>query len=80
LGDRHPDVASSLNNLAYIYASQGRYAAAEPLYAEAVELFADLLGENHPNTKIVRKNFEIFLQQAIEQHRTAELSAHPLTR
>jgi tetratricopeptide (TPR) repeat protein len=80
LGDRHPDVALSLNNLAYLYKSQGRYDAAEPLYIDAVELFADLLGENHPNTQIVRKNFEIFLQQVIDQNRTADLSTHPLTQ
>ncbi|GBG35065.1 Kinesin light chain [Hondaea fermentalgiana] len=25
LGDRHPDVATTLNNIALVYASQGRY-------------------------------------------------------
>ena len=32
LGDRHPSVATSLNSLALLYKSQGRYEAAEPLY------------------------------------------------
>ena len=32
LGPEHPDVAQSLNNLAELYRSQGRYADAEPLY------------------------------------------------
>ncbi|MEH2379316.1 MAG: tetratricopeptide repeat protein, partial [Nostoc sp.] len=31
-GEEHPDVATSLNNLALLYKSQGRYADAEPLY------------------------------------------------
>ena len=32
LGPDHPDVATSLNNLAELYEAQGRYADAEPLY------------------------------------------------
>ena len=35
LGPDHPDVASSLNNLAELYKTQGRYADAEPLYKRA---------------------------------------------
>ncbi|MEL6816657.1 MAG: tetratricopeptide repeat protein, partial [Cyanobacteria bacterium J06598_3] len=38
LGERHPDTASSLNNLAELYRSQGRYGDAEPLYVEALEI------------------------------------------
>ncbi|MFM9267285.1 tetratricopeptide repeat protein [Tychonema sp. BBK16] len=47
LGDFHPDVATSLNNLAYLYDSQGRYAEAEPLYLQTLELNRKLFGENH---------------------------------
>ena len=43
------DLASSLNNLAYLYDSQGRYDKAEPLYEQALELRQRLLGENHPD-------------------------------
>ena len=42
-------VASSLNNLANIYESQGRYRKAEPLYMQALELRKRLLGEEHPD-------------------------------
>ena len=38
LGDRHPDTATSLNNLAALYESQGRYGEAEPLYLQALEI------------------------------------------
>ncbi|KAB8316065.1 tetratricopeptide repeat protein, partial [Tolypothrix campylonemoides VB511288] len=31
LGKEHPDVALSLNNLAYLYSAQGNYQQAEPL-------------------------------------------------
>ena len=49
MGEEHPDVATSLNNLAGFYYSQGRYSEAEPLYVEALELKQDLLGDNHPD-------------------------------
>ncbi|MCP2732060.1 tetratricopeptide repeat protein, partial [Limnofasciculus baicalensis] len=37
LGENHPDVATSLNNLALLYDNQGRYDEAEPLYKESLE-------------------------------------------
>jgi hypothetical protein len=49
LGEAHPDVATSLNNLAGLYYSQGRYGEAEPLYLEALAMRKQLLGEAHPD-------------------------------
>ena len=37
LGDEHPDVADSLNNLAVLYKNQGKYDGAEKMYNEALE-------------------------------------------
>jgi tetratricopeptide (TPR) repeat protein len=48
LGEAHPDVATSLNNLAGLYESQGRYKEAEPLLLEALTMRKQLLGEAHP--------------------------------
>jgi len=48
-GDRHPSVATSLNNLAALYYSQGRYEEAEPLLQQALALSQELLGDDrHP--------------------------------
>jgi tetratricopeptide (TPR) repeat protein len=44
----HPDVATSLNNLAYFYKSQGRYSEAEPLYLDALEMRKRLFTGDHP--------------------------------
>jgi tetratricopeptide (TPR) repeat protein len=49
LGEEHPDVATSLNNLAGLYRSQGKYEEAEPLYRSALEKRKRLLGEEHPD-------------------------------
>ncbi|MDF5730281.1 MAG: tetratricopeptide repeat protein, partial [Rhizonema sp. PD38] len=48
-GEEHPDVATSLNNLALLYDSLGRYSEAEPLYIQALEMTKRLLGEQHPD-------------------------------
>ncbi len=48
-GEQHPDVATSLNNLAGLYESQGRYEDAEPLYKDALKMRKKLLGEQHPS-------------------------------
>ena len=49
LGPDHPDVGSSLNNLAMLYESQGRYAEAEPLYKRALAISEKALGPDHPD-------------------------------
>ena len=56
LGDNHPYVATSLNNLAGLYKSQGRYDQAEPLLHRALEIYQQVLGDNHPNTLTVCEN------------------------
>ncbi|MCP3905781.1 MAG: serine/threonine protein kinase [Planctomycetes bacterium] len=43
-GERHPDVARSLNALALLRRDQGRYLEAERLFADAIALRRDLLG------------------------------------
>jgi tetratricopeptide (TPR) repeat protein len=50
LGIKHPDTATSLNNLAYLYNAQGRYTEAEPLYQQALTIHQEQLGINHPDT------------------------------
>ena len=49
LGERHPDVATTLNNLATLYEAQRRYGEAEPLLQLALEIYREKLGERHPN-------------------------------
>ena len=49
LGAEHPSVATSLNNLAGLYESQGRYTEAEPLYIKALDMRKKLLGAEHPD-------------------------------
>ena len=50
LGERHPDYAQSLNNLAALLRAQGDYAAAKPLYEQALAIRKAVLGERHADT------------------------------
>ena len=47
LGEDHPQVAASLNNLAKLYCYQEHYSEAELLFLQALELTKRLLGEDH---------------------------------
>lgn len=80
LGEQHPDVATSIHNLANLYYSQGKYEQAEPLYLQALSILFSSLGENHPNTLTTLDNFGYFLQEVIKATRVKELSAHPYTQ
>ncbi|MCH8963264.1 MAG: tetratricopeptide repeat protein, partial [Bacteroidetes bacterium] len=58
LGPDHPSLAITLNNLAGLYESQGKYDQAEPLYQRALAIMERALGLDHPNTRTVRDNLE----------------------
>ena len=55
-GDEHPNVAISLNNLAYLYDCQGNYVKSEPLYKRALAILEKLLGPDHFRVGFVLSN------------------------
>ncbi|MFZ1028611.1 MAG: tetratricopeptide repeat-containing protein, partial [Limnoraphis robusta] len=59
LGENHPDVATSLNNLAELYRDQGRYNEAEPLYQRSLAISEKALGENHPHVATTLNNLAL---------------------
>ena len=58
LGPDHPSTAASYNNVAYNLNAQGRYEEAEPLFRKALDISERVLGEEHPQTKVVRSNLQ----------------------
>jgi tetratricopeptide (TPR) repeat protein len=62
LGLARPDVTWSLNSLATLYADQGRYAKAEPLYERALAIWEKALGPEHPNVAQSLHNLAGFYQ------------------
>jgi len=64
LGNQHPDVATSLDNLALLYQNQGRYAEAEPLYQQALAIVKLALGDKHPDVATSLNNLaELYRNQ-----------------
>ena len=49
LGPVHPDVATSLNNLALLYKTQGKYVQAEPMYKRSLTIRDKALGPDDPD-------------------------------
>ncbi len=49
VGPNHPDVATSLNNLALLYNTQGKNAEAEPLHKRSLAIREKALGPEHPD-------------------------------
>jgi CHAT domain-containing protein/tetratricopeptide (TPR) repeat protein len=62
LGERHPDYAISLNNLASVLEAQGDYATARPLYERALAVRKKVLGERHPDYAASLNNLAALLQ------------------
>lgn len=52
LGETHPDVANSVNNLAGLYYFQGHYEEAEVLFLKALAMRKQLLDKAHPDIAI----------------------------
>ena len=54
LGRDHPDVGTTLKNLAELYRDTGRNDKAEPLYRHALVIMEKTLGEDHPEVVEIR--------------------------
>jgi len=55
-GKRHPNYATSVNNLGLLYFSISDYARAERYYLESASITEEVLGKDHPNYAISLNN------------------------
>jgi TPR repeat protein/Leucine-rich repeat (LRR) protein len=56
LGLEHPEVATTLNNIANVLQGLGKYTEAQQTYKRSLHIQETLLGPNHPNTMKTRSN------------------------
>ena len=56
LGKDHPDYATRLNNLAVLFAHQGRWADALPMAEKALAIWQAALGDQHPDVENARQS------------------------
>ena len=58
-----PMLRQSLNNLAELYRTQGRYTDAEPLYKRALAIDEKALGPDHPTVAAIAEQSRDFVSQ-----------------
>ena len=58
-GPEDPNVAQTLNNLAKLYRTQGKYTEAEPLYQRSLAIWEKALGPEHPNVATSLNNLAL---------------------
>ncbi len=63
LGDEHPEVASTLNNLGVVLTNLDRPADAVERYEESLRLHEKLEGEEHPNVALALHNLAVALKR-----------------
>ena len=56
-GKQQSDYGASLDSLAKLYLSMGKYEAAEPLFREALDIAGKASGKQHPNYATSLHNF-----------------------
>jgi len=66
LGAEHPNVATSLNNLAGLYEAQNNYAQAKPLYERYLVILKKTLPADHPYIHIATESYNILLSKMAE--------------
>ncbi|MGB3574470.1 MAG: tetratricopeptide repeat protein, partial [Phormidesmis sp.] len=66
LGDRHPDTASSLLNLAALYYNTQRHQQALDHIRQALDIYIPALGADHPTTQAANSWLQL-IQQAINE-------------
>ena len=57
----HPDVLTSMNNLARVLDNQGKYEEAEEMHRQALALRETVLGKEHPDTLTSMNNLALVL-------------------
>lgn len=62
-------LAKSLNNVGAVYAVEGKYSKAEPLYKRSLAILEKTLGAEHPDVATCLENYGALLRQ---MRRTAE--------
>jgi tetratricopeptide (TPR) repeat protein len=73
LGPDHPDVATSLNNLGFLYDAQGQYAQGEPLYERSLAIDEKALGPDHPKVATGLENMAALYRATERGKEAAEL-------
>ena len=79
-GDDHPKVAIRLNNLAALLQATNRLAEAVPLLQDALRIFHDSLGPDHPDAVGVLGNLDALLAEMRGEKQGAGTLLSPISQ
>ena len=68
LGDDHPDVATTYNNMALVYTKQGKYNEALAMYEKALSIRLKKLGDDHPRVADTYVNIGIVYDEKLKKY------------
>jgi len=74
LSPQHPDVATTLNNIAGLYRQMGDYEKALPLYQKALEINEKVFGPQHPDVAITLNNIALLYENIGEYEKVLPLN------
>ena len=74
-GPQDPRLATTLNNLAALYVTQGKYAEAESLYKRALAIWEKALGPEHPHVATSLENYAALLRKTNRKKKAKKLEA-----
>lgn len=78
-GQKAPETALSLNNLAMLSKVQKKYAEAEKLYLEALSISEGIVGKEHPDLTIPLSNLAMLYAEQKEYGKAFEVSDRALS-
>ena len=69
-------MVTSLNNLAGLYETQGKYGEDEPLYKRSLAISEKALGPDHPDVATSLENYALLLRKTQRNAEAVEKEAH----
>jgi hypothetical protein len=73
LGNKHPSILTSMNNLAEVLRDQAKYEQAEAILRRALRLRETVLGQKHPSTRASMNDLADVLRDQGKDGRVEEM-------
>ncbi len=78
-GSEHPSLATTLDNLAVLYRSQGNYPQAEALYRRSRAIAENILGREYPRLATMLESYADLLRKTGRRTEAARIEARART-
>lgn len=63
MGINHTSTLDTVYNLGDLYSKQGKYAEAEKMYRQALDVYTNAQGSDHPRTRLMARTLSLLLER-----------------